>query len=88
MNVVMNVDEAHEVLTLVTSQVLDNVELSEEVREAVRVWRRDRGLGSKELNEFTVKLNEALGTYIDEQTTRYLRTRGEGRVSSAERRTR
>jgi hypothetical protein len=88
MNVVMNVDEVHEVLTLVTSQVLDNVELSDEVREAVRLWRRERNLGSKELDAFTVKLNQALGNYIDEQTTRYLRTRGEMRVSSAERRTR
>lgn len=88
MNVILSVDEAHSILTLITAQVLDNVELSEETREALRSWRSDRGLGSKELDGYAEQLNEALGNAIDERTTRFLRKRGNQRVSGAEERTR
>ena len=84
MNVVLNVDEVHAVLTLVTSQVLDHVELSPEAKETIRTWRRDRNLGSKELNGFAEVMNKSIGTYIDENTTRMLRRRGGQRVSAAE----
>jgi hypothetical protein len=86
MNVILSVDEAHAILTLVTAQVLDNVELSDGTREAIRNWRRDRGLGSKELDEYAGSLNESLGNAIDEHTTRFLRKRGGQRVSAAEER--
>ena len=88
MNVIMSVDEAHAILTLVAAHVLDNVELSEGAREAIRNWRRDHGLGSKELDAYAVTLNEALGNEIDERTTRFIRKRGSQRVSAAEERVR
>jgi hypothetical protein len=88
MNVILSVDEAHAILTLVSAQVLDNVELSEEAREAIRNWRRDRALGSKELDDYADVLNEALGNEIDERTTRFIRKRGSQRVSAAEERVR
>ena len=84
MNVILNTDEVHTVLTLVTSQVLDNVELSAAAHDAVRDWRRDRGLDSKELGQFTLAFNESIGNYIDERTTRMLRVRGQRRVSEAD----
>ena len=84
MNVVLNVDEVHTVLTLVTSQVLDHVELSPEGKEAIRAWRRDRNLGSKELDGFAEVMNRAIGTLIDENTTRMLRRRGGQRVRAVE----
>lgn len=86
MNVIMNVDEVHVVLTLVSSQVLDNVELSDAARKAIRDWRQERALGSKDLDAFGARFNESLGNYIDEQTTRYLRRRGSLRVSAVEER--
>jgi hypothetical protein len=88
MNVILNVDEVHAVVTLVTAQVLDNVELSDGAREAVRAWRRAHDLGTQGLDEYGETLNGALGTYIDEQTTRYLRRRGSMRVSAREERVR
>ena len=88
MNVILNVDEVHAVLTLVTSQVLDHVELSEEARDAIRAWRREHGLGTDGLDDYGAKFNAALGTHIDEQTTRYLRKRGSMRVSAREERVR
>jgi hypothetical protein len=88
MNVILNVDEVQAVVALVTSQVLDHVELSDGAREAVRLWRREHDLGTKGLDEFGERFNAALGTHIDEQTTRYLRRRGSMRVSAREERTR
>ncbi len=88
MNVILNVDEVHAVLTLVTAQVLDNVELSDGAREAIRAWRREHDLGTQGLDEYGATFNAALGTYIDEQTTRYLRKRGSMRVSAREERVR
>jgi hypothetical protein len=80
MNVVLNTDEAHAVLTLVTAQVLDHVELSEASRKEIRDWRRDRNIGLTPLDDFTVALNEAIGTFIDERTRRMVRSRGKLKV--------
>jgi hypothetical protein len=85
MNVVLNADESHVVLTLVSSLLLDNVELSEESRQKIRDWRRERDPGNRELDEFTVFLNERLGNFIDERTTRMMRVRGKRKVSETER---
>ena len=80
MNVVLNTEEAHAVLTLVTAQVLDHVELSEDSRKEIRDWRRDRNIGLVPLDEFTLALNEAIGTFIDERTRRMVRARGKIKV--------
>lgn len=76
MNVILNTDEAHAVLALVTAQVLDNVELSDAGRKLLRDWRRARDIGTSGLEEFTAELNVAIGNYIDERTTRMMRVRG------------
>jgi hypothetical protein len=82
MNVVLNTDEAYVVLSLVTSSVIDHVEVSDETKELVRGWRRDHALGSVELDGFTERLNEAIGTFIDERTRRMMRQRGKLKVRS------
>jgi hypothetical protein len=76
MNVLLNVEEAQAVLVRMTGAMLDGVELSEAARDAIRDWRKNRTAGTRELDDFTVELNEALGNYIDERTTRRLRLRG------------
>lgn len=80
MNVILNTDEAHVVLSLVTSAVLDHVEISDEAREQIREWRRERGPNTSELDDFTVALNEAIGNFIDERTRRMMRVRGKVKV--------
>jgi hypothetical protein len=82
MNVVLNTDEAHAVLTLVTAHALDNTELSEEGRKRIRDWRRAHDPGTTTLDEFTERLNEAIGNFIDERTRRMLRQRGKLKVRS------
>lgn len=76
MRVILEVDEAWSVMTLVVAQVLDNVALSPEGRAAVRRWRQDRAEGTVEMDELTVGINEALGTTLDEKTTRLIRRKG------------
>jgi hypothetical protein len=76
MNVLLSLEECYAVMMRMTGTVLDKVELSDEARDAIRDWRKNRALGTKELEEFTVALNEALGNHIDERLTRRLRLRG------------
>jgi len=84
MNVLLNLEEAHALLVRMTGSVLDGVELSAEAQAAIKEWRTHRAPGTKELDDFTIELNEALGNYIDERTQRRLRLRGGLYVSETE----
>jgi len=76
MQVILDPDEAWSVMTLVVSQVLDQVELSDEGKAAIRRWRSDRNEGTAEMGDLTVSMNESLGTVLDERTTRLIRRKG------------
>ena len=76
MQIILDSDEAWSVMSLVVSQVLDQVELSEEGKAAVRRWRGDRVDGTGEMAELAVTMNEALGTVLDERTQKLLRRKG------------
>jgi hypothetical protein len=84
MNVILNVEEVHTVISLVTSQVLDHVELAEKSKDAVRRWRQERDLDTTGLDQYAEAFNQALGNLIDERTTRMLRRRGKMRISASE----
>ncbi|MXW34136.1 MAG: hypothetical protein F4X26_08710 [Chloroflexi bacterium] len=70
MNVMLNPGEVNAVLGLVTSRLLDSIELSEEGQEAVRTWRSDRGPGTDQLDDFADRFNNELMDFIDESTRR------------------
>ena len=76
MQIILEPDESFSVMSLVVSHVLDQVELSDEARAALRRWRTDRSEGTAELAELTVTLNETLGTILDERTQRLIRRKG------------
>ena len=76
MQIILEPDEAWSIMTLVVSQVLDQVELSDEGKAVVRRWRSERNDGTAELADITVSINEALGTVLDERTTRLIRRKG------------
>jgi hypothetical protein len=76
MRIILEPDEAWSIMTLVVSQVLDQVDLSEEGRAAVRRWRSERNEGTAEMAEVTISMNEVLGTLLDESTTRLIRRKG------------
>jgi hypothetical protein len=76
MQVILEPDEAWSIMALVVSQVMDQVDLSDEARAAIRRWRSDHNDGTAEMSELTVTMNEALGTVLDERTTRLIRRKG------------
>jgi hypothetical protein len=76
MQVILDTDEAWSIMSLVVSQVLDQVDLSEEGKEKVRRWRGDHVDGTAEMSELTVTMNETLGTMLDERTQRLIRRKG------------
>ena len=76
MQIILETDEAHSIISLVVSQVIDQVELSDEGRAALRRWRQEREEGTAELADVTVSLNETLGTVLDDRTTRLIRRKG------------
>ena len=84
MNVVLNTDEVNAVMSLITAQLIDHAGLSEAAKKAVRDWRRDLAPGTIPLDEFTLRLNAAIGNFIDERTTRMMRTRGQLKVRERE----
>jgi hypothetical protein len=82
MNVILNTDEVHAVLSLVTAQVLDHADLTDAANKQIRAWRRAHDVDTVGLDEFTETMNTALGNFIDERTTRFLRKRGKIKVSA------
>ena len=76
MQVILESDEAWSIMSLVVSQVIDQVDLSDEARAALRKWRTNREDGTGEMSDLTVTMNEALGTVLDERTTRLIRRKG------------
>jgi hypothetical protein len=76
MQVVIEPDEAWSMMSLIVSQVLDNVELSAAAQKEIKQWRTDRAEGTAEMSDLAVSMNEALGTVLDEKTARTLRRKG------------
>lgn len=76
MQVILETDEAWSIMALVVSQVLDQVDLSDEARATLRRWRTDHNDGTAEMSDLTVSMNETLGTVLDERTDRLIRRKG------------
>lgn len=76
MQVILEPDEAWSIMTLVIAQVLDQVELSDDAKAAIRRWRGDHTEGTTEMGDLTVSMNEVLGSVLDERTTRLIRRKG------------
>jgi hypothetical protein len=76
MQVILEPDEAQALMTLVISTVIDQVDLSDEARAALRRWRTDREEGTANLSDLTVSMNETIGTVLDERTQRLIRRKG------------
>jgi len=74
--VILETDEAWSIMSLVVSQVLDQVDLSEEAKEKVRRWRGDHIDGTAEMSDLTVSMNEVIGSVLDERTQRLIRRKG------------
>jgi len=76
MQVILETDEAWSLMSLIVSQMIDHAGASPAGKAALRRWRTDRAVGTVEMDELALALNEALGSTIDEKTTRMIRRRG------------
>lgn len=76
MQIILENDEASSIMSLIVSQVMDQVELSDEARAALRRWRQEHGEGTAEMADLTVSMNESLGSILDERTARLIRRKG------------
>jgi hypothetical protein len=76
MKIILELEEAWSLMTLISSFVIDNSGVSQEAKQAIRRWRTDRASGTVEMDRLAVAINEALGTYLDEKTARMVRQKG------------
>jgi hypothetical protein len=76
MQIILETDEAWSLMSLIASQIIDHSGVSGDGKAAIRRWRTDRALGTVEMDEVALGMNEALGTAFDEKTARMIRRRG------------
>lgn len=76
MQIILEVDEAWSLMSMITSYVIDKSGMSQDGKQAIRRWRTDRASGTVEMDQLTIAMNEALGTHLDEKTTRMIRQKG------------
>ena len=60
MQVMLGPDEAWSIMSLVVSQVLDGVELSEDGRDAIKKWRTDHAESSVGMRRLAEEINATL----------------------------
>ena len=75
MRLILDEEETWSLMTLITAQVLDQVELSDEAIKAIRDWRAGVVEGNSAMEEVANGVNEALGNTIDDELTRQVRRR-------------
>lgn len=75
MRLILDEEETWSLMTLITAQVLDQVELSDEAVKAIRDWRGGIVEGNAAMEAIAEGVNEALGNTIDEELTRTIRRR-------------
>ena len=82
MQLILDNDEAWSLMTIFVSQMIDKPGVSAEAKAQLRRWRTNHAEKSVEMQGLAVRLNEALGSTLDERTYRLLRRKG-GYVPSA-----
>jgi hypothetical protein len=76
MQIILEVDEAWSLMSVITSHTIDKGGLSQDGKQAIRRWRTDRASGTVEMDQLALAMNEALGTHLDEKTARMIRQKG------------
>lgn len=76
MQVVLDADECWSLMTLISSYVIDKSGVSQEGKQKIRKWRTDRAEGTPQMLALSDGVNEALGAYVEEKTTRSVKRKG------------
>lgn len=81
MIVLLEEPEVWSLMMLVSAVAVDNAELTEEGKEAIRRWRSARNDGSDALTELTDGVNGAMYKHLDDKFMRRVKTQG-GRAAT------
>jgi hypothetical protein len=76
MIVMLEEQEAWSLMMLVSAVAIDNAELSNEGKEAIRRWRSDTAQGSPALEKLTESLNGPLNAHLDAKFLRRVKGKG------------
>jgi hypothetical protein len=76
MIVLLQEPEAWSLMMLVSAVAIDNADISDEGKEAIRRWRSERNEKSEQLKDLTDALNVAMNAHIDSKFIRRVKTRG------------
>jgi hypothetical protein len=76
MQIILEVDEAWSLMTVITSYAIDKSGVSQDGKQALRRWRTGHASGTVEMDQLAIAMNEALGTHLDEKTARMIRQKG------------
>ena len=76
MQIILETDEAWSLMSLIVSQLIDHTGVSGDGKAVLRRWRTDHAVGTVEMDDLALALNEALGNTMDEKTSRMVRRRG------------
>ena len=76
MIVLLEEPEAWSLMMLVSAIAVDNADISEEGKTAIRRWRTDRNEGSPALEKLTDDLNKALYAHLDAKFFRRVKNKG------------
>jgi hypothetical protein len=76
MIVLLQEPEAWSLMMLVSAVAIDNADISDEAKEAIRRWRSDHNEKSEELKELVDTLNVAMNAHIDSKFIRRVKSRG------------
>lgn len=76
MIVLLEEPEAWSLMMLVSAVAIDNADISEEGKDAIRRWRSDRNETSAEMVKLTDDLNKAINAHLDAKFLRRVKNRG------------
>ncbi len=76
MQVILETDETWSLMSVIASYVIDHSGVSQDGKSKIRRWRSGRAVGTVEMDDLAVAVNQTLGTYLDEKMTRTIRRRG------------
>lgn len=76
MIVLLEEPEAWSLMMLVSAVAIDNADISEEAKEAIRLWRSNRPESSPEMGKLTDDLNKAINAHLDTKFLRRIKSRG------------
>ena len=76
MIVMLEEPEAWSLMMLVSAVAVDNADLSDDGKEAIRRWRSDRPEGSPALAKLADDLNKAINAHLDAKFLRRVKSKG------------